>query len=182
MDCVACKTKVCRTGKSCKAGSFSSDEILETYKDPANQIIVQTAAKLVDNGRAGTLSRLDEIIEYSRLMQLNKIGLAYCYGMESQANEIVQYVRKHNIKVVPVSCTTGGLLQSRMNNTSKIEKVACNPIAQASQLNSEMVDLTITMGLCLGHDILFNRHIESDVTTLVVKDRVHNHNPLLAIK
>ena len=42
----------------------------------------------------------------------------------------------------------------------------------------DMVQLTLVMGLCLGHDILFQKHIKSDCTTLVVKDRVYQHNPL----
>jgi len=34
------------------------------------------------------------------------------------------------------------------------------------------------IGLCMGHDILFQREVKADCTTLVVKDRVHNHAPL----
>ncbi len=37
--------------------------------------------------------------------------------------------------------------------------------------------MNIIMGLCVGHDMLFNKYSEAPVTTLVVKDRVTGHNP-----
>jgi uncharacterized metal-binding protein len=182
MDCSKCNTKSCRDVSLCNAIKFPVNEVLEEYQSLDNQLIVQSAAKLVDNGRAGTLSRLQEIIEFCKLMDYCKIGIAYCYGMEYDLQAVVKVFRENNIKVVPVSCTTGGFTQSSVNEQSEINKVSCNPIAQASQLNAEKVDLTLTMGLCLGHDILFNRYIESDVTTFVVKDRIFNHAPLNAVK
>nr|HPM13156.1 DUF1847 domain-containing protein [Bacteroidales bacterium] len=65
-----------------------------------------------------------------------------------------------------------------VNQQSCIHKVSCNPLSQAAQMQAEGVDFAITMGLCLGHDILFNKYIGVDVTTLLVKDRVYNHQPL----
>ena len=44
-------------------------------------------------------------------------------------------------------------------------------------LNAQGVDISVVMGLCLGHDMLFHKFIESPVTDLVVKDRVTCHNP-----
>jgi uncharacterized metal-binding protein len=65
-----------------------------------------------------------------------------------------------------------------VNPESTYCSVSCNPIGQARQLNREGVDLVLVIGLCLGHDILFQREIKVDCTTLVVKDRVYNHAPL----
>ena len=39
------------------------------------------------------------------------------------------------------------------------------------------MDMNIIMGLCVGHDMLFNKYSEAPVTTLLVKDRVTGHNP-----
>jgi uncharacterized metal-binding protein len=155
---------------------------MEIYHLPDNQKIIQAAATLVDNGKAGTLSRLQEIIEFSKSMNFQRIGLAYCYGMELDAALVAQIFRESGFKTYPVSCTTGGFKQSEVNNESKIEKVSCNPLAQAEQINNEGVDFTITMGLCLGHDIIFQKQIKSDTTTLVVKDRVHNNDPIKALR
>lgn len=182
MDCIKCNTKTCRKTESCHAQRFENEDLIQSYHLPQNQKIVQSAAELVDHGRAGTLSRLQEIIEFSKSMQYQRIGIAYCYGMEKDTALITQIFRESGFKIFPVSCTTGGFKQSEVNEKSKIEKVSCNPLAQAEQINNEEVDLTITIGLCLGHDILFQKQIKSACTTLIVKDRVHNHNPINALE
>jgi uncharacterized metal-binding protein len=182
MDCIKCNTKSCRNIEPCHAQNFNAEDLMLTYHLPENMKIVQAAAHLVDNGRAGTLSRLQEVIEFSKSMNFQRIGIAYCFGMEIEAAMITTIFRESGFKVYPVSCTTGGFKQSAVNTGSKIEKVSCNPLAQAGQLNNESVDFTITIGLCLGHDILFNKHIKSYTTTLIVKDRIHDHNPIDAIK
>jgi uncharacterized metal-binding protein len=182
MDCIKCNTRSCRITEPCQAQKFDAESLMLAYHLPENMKIVQAAAQLVDNGRAGTLSRLQEVIEFSTSMNFQRIGIAYCYGMEIEAALVTTIFRESGFKVYPVSCTTGGFKQSAVNDTSKIEKVSCNPLAQAGQLNKESVDFTITFGLCLGHDILFNKHIESYTSTLLVKDRVYNHNPIDAIK
>jgi len=167
--------------EACSAQKFDTQELMSTYHLPENLKIVQAAAQLVDNGRAGTLSRLQEVIEFSKSMNFQRIGIAYCFGMEKESALIATIFRESGYTAFPVSCTTGGFKQSDINSESKIEKVTCNPLAQAAQLNSESVDFTITVGLCLGHDILFNKHIKSYASTLIVKDRIHDHNPIAAL-
>lgn len=49
---------------------------------------------------------------------------------------------------------------------------------QAQMLNRAKTELNIQMGLCLGHDILFQKHAEAPVTVLAVKDRVLANNPM----
>ena len=181
MNCIKCTTKSCRTTEPCHAQKFDASELIRTYHLPENTKIIQAAAQLVDNGRAGTLSRLQEVIEFSKTMKFQRIGIAYCYGMERESALIATIFKESGFKTFPVSCTTGGFKQSEINPESKIQKVSCNPLAQAGQLNSESVDFTLTVGLCLGHDILFNKHIKSYSTTLIVKDRVHNHHPEAAL-
>ncbi len=181
MDCIKCNIKNCRITESCNSQKFDSDALKRKYHLSDNQKIIQAAAKLVDNGRAGTLSRLQEIIVFAKEMNFKRIGFAYCYGMEKEAALIAQIFRESNLKTYPVSCTTGGFKQIEINEKTEINKVSCNPLAQAEQINSEVVDLTVTMGLCLGHDILFQKYINSYTTTLLVKDRVYNNNPIEAI-
>jgi uncharacterized metal-binding protein len=181
MDCIQCTKKSCRSTEPCQAQKFDTRKLIQTYHLPENMKIVQAAAHLVDNGRSGTLTRVQEVIEFSKSMNFRRIGIAYCYGMEIETALITTIFRESGFKIFPVSCTTGGFKQSDINTSSKIEKVSCNPLAQAGQLNSETVDFTITVGLCLGHDILFNKHIKSYTTTLIVKDRIHDHNPIAAL-
>lgn len=180
MDCANCTyDKQCRKTESCQATSFDRDEVILKYAEES--VIVRAAADLVDFGRAGTLSRLQETIAFAQKMNYKRIGLAYCYGMEKQVTQIVGILRENKLNVRAVSCTVGGIPQNLVNPESTFCTVSCNPIGQARQLNSENVDLVVMIGLCLGHDILFQREVKVDCTTLVVKDRVHNHEPLREI-
>lgn len=167
---------------SCGAEAFSEEEVLGQYHESEQQQVVQSAAMLVDGGRAGDLSRVEELLEFISLMGYRKVGLAYCYGMERSAQDIMSIFAARRIEAVSVSCTVGGLSQSSINDASVIEGVSCSPINQALQLEREGADLAVLVGLCLGHDILFQRSFPSDVTTLVVKDRVYAHSPLKGIE
>lgn len=182
MNCLACREKSCRTGVSCGRETASPEAAADAYREPEEQRIVRAAAGLVDGGRAGTLSRLEELAEFASAMGYRKIGLAYCFGMEREAEAVAEFLETRGLNVFGVSCTAGALGQDRINGASSIRGVGCNPIQQAREINARGPGLTVTMGLCLGHDILFNRHVEGDVTNLVVKDRIHAHAPLEALK
>lgn len=179
MNCTACQSKQCRSLEVCDATRFEKETIKEKYL--LHQPLVEAAAQLVDFGRAGNLSRLDETIEFATRMKYKRIGLAYCYGMEKDALTVVRYFRSRGLKVSAASCTVGALAQNEVNSSSDNCHVACNPIGQATQLNNDGVDLAVTMGLCMGHDILFNREIKADITNFLVKDRVYGHAPLKAL-
>lgn len=57
----------------------------------------------------------------------------------------------------------------------------CNPINQAEILNAAAAESNIMVGLCVGHDSLFLKHVRASVTVLVVKDRIFDHNPLAGL-
>ncbi len=180
MDCTNCTfDKQCRHTEACKSTSFDREEVVQKYSEAS--AIVKAAASLVDFGRAGTLSRLQETIAFANQMNYKRIGLAYCYGMEKEVQLIADIIRNNGLNVRAVSCTVGGIPQNEVNPESGFCTVSCNPIGQAMQLNQENVDLVLMIGLCMGHDILFQREVKIDCTTLVVKDRVFNHAPLKEI-
>jgi len=182
MNCTTCDDKVCRKQQlSCEREGFDTSEVIADYQELLNSEIVKAAAKLVDGERAGTLSRMEEIVEFAKSMKYKKLGLAYCYGMEKYAKAIEKLLKDNGFDVSAVSCSVGGLKQSEVNAESCIHKVSCNPLGQAEQLNAENVDLTLVIGICMGHDILLNRTLNMDFTTLVVKDRKYNHSPLKGI-
>ncbi|MCF7940138.1 MAG: DUF1847 domain-containing protein [Spirochaetia bacterium] len=182
MNCITCASKKCRSAHSCGAESFDLQETLQQYHLQEAQDTVQAAAQLVDGGRAGTLSRMQELIEFIHSMHYQNVGLAYCYGMEQLAGDVRELLRQASIRAVGVSCTVGGVSQSAINDESTLEGVSCNPINQAAQLDAQGVDLAVVIGLCLGHDVIFNRTFSGDVTTLVVKDRVYDHAPVRGIE
>jgi len=178
MNCLNCTQKSCRRVESCGLESFDRQEAVEWYHLQENQAVVQAAADLVDGGKAGQLSRIEELLEFIPAMGYKKPALAYCYGMESQALELKKLFADKGIRLTGLSCTAGAHSQKELNQQSDLPGVSCNPLSQAEQLNRQGADLAILFGLCLGHDILFTRHFQGDISTLVVKDRVHQHCPL----
>lgn len=181
MDCLVCRSKSCRVNQSCGGEKFSLEQVRDHYHQKATASIVQASVSLVDNGRAGTLSRIQELLEYSKTSGHKKIGLAYCYGMEKLAEHVRNLFLQRDIPCIGISCTCGAMSQKEINSQSFLERVSCNPLSQARQMMEEKVDLAVVIGLCLGHDILFQKEFKRDQTTLIVKDRVYNHNPLEGI-
>jgi len=183
MECTLCNLKSCRQLSSCGIEKFDRKEALDAYHDPDTQTVVQAAAHLVDAGRAGTLSRIEEIAEFATERGWKRLGLAYCFGMEAEASLVSRFFRSRKFRVEAVSCSTGAFAQDKMNETSAIHKTGCNPLGQAEQIRSAAVDLVIEMGLCLGHDMLLHERMAGiPSTTLVVKDRTTGHDPLKAIR
>lgn len=145
---------------------------------PENQLKAKAASLLIDNGRAGSLSRLEEIVEYMKIQGYTTIGCAYCYGMEKEAVLLREYLTAAGFKPTMVSCTVDQVRESVIDTNKTNQAVSCNPIGQSYLLNSSGVPFTILMGLCLGHDILIQKNLTMDFTTFIVKDRVYKNNPI----
>lgn len=180
MDCTRCNSKDCRRASTTPCQDNSS-QYIDQYQQPDNKQRTKAASSLIDNGRAGTLSRLQEIVEYAKIQGYNKIGCAYCYGMEKEATLLRQYLELEGFKPIMVSCTVDQVLESTIDPQKVSQTVSCNPLGQAVRLNASGAQLTLLMGLCLGHDILIQKNLAMDFTTFVVKDRVHQHHPLLGL-
>ena len=178
MDCTKCSSKGCRVATPCQDNSAA---YIDQYKTPENQAYTRSASTLIDNGRAGTLSRLQEIIEYMKLRGYQNIGCAYCYGMEKDALHLREILVTEGFKPHMVSCTVDQVREKELDPSKTKNTVSCNPLGQAQQLNRLGVEFTLLMGLCLGHDILLQKNLAMDFTTFVVKDRVHRHNPILGL-
>ena len=61
---------------------------------------------------------------------------------------------------------------------NETDEPACNPIGQAKVLEQCNTEMNIAVGLCVGHDMLFNRYSHTLTTTFIVKDRLLAHNPI----
>jgi len=179
MNCLSCNSKTCKkTGADCNLGR---DGVLTEYRNPETVKLYEDADSLVSGGRAGSLSRLDEIIEFASAQGYREIAVAYCYSMEKQAVRLKEVLEKNSFKVSSCRCTINGIKESDISPSLK-GGVNCNPIGQAVELNNSSADLVIEMGLCLGHDILFHQYLEKPFTVFAVKDRFHNHNPLAGLE
>jgi uncharacterized metal-binding protein len=132
--------------------------------------------------------RIKELIEFSKLINARTIGIAFCAGMRDEASRIVKVLEKSGLAVASVMCKCGGVdktklgvaKQYKIGDASKFE-AGCNPVLQAQLLNDSGTDINVIVGLCLGHDILFTMNSKAPVTTLIVKDRLLGHNPVIAL-
>ncbi|HBX52549.1 MAG: hypothetical protein A2275_12840 [Bacteroidetes bacterium RIFOXYA12_FULL_35_11] len=179
MNCTTCKSKECKNGTDCNG---NKQEIIHLYKNKETQALIKDASQLVDNGRAGSLSRVEELIEFIKSRKYKKIGVAYCIGFENYAKNLSLLFNANKIKHSIICCITDGIREAEINSEKINTSISCNPIGQALQLKKDNVDLIVEIALCLGHDILFHREINCDITVLVVKDRKYNHCPLEGLK
>jgi uncharacterized metal-binding protein len=128
-------------------------------------------------------TRVEDTIAFARLMGYQKIGIATCIGLLEESARLVAILRAQGFTPLSVCCKAGSIdkIELGLNEEDKVRpgtfEPACNPIAQAKICNDLETDMNIIVGLCVGHDMLFNKHSKAPVTTLVVKDRVTGHNP-----
>jgi uncharacterized metal-binding protein len=132
-------------------------------------------------------TRLQELIEFSRRMGYRRIGMAFCGGLSEEASVLADILQAHGFEVVSVTCKVGGVPKETIGIKDE-EKIRigrfepmCNPISQARILNAAGTDFNVMLGLCIGHDALFLRHVQGLTTVFAVKDRVTGHNPMAAL-
>ncbi|MEM4592859.1 MAG: DUF1847 domain-containing protein [Sulfolobales archaeon] len=192
-NCAKCKPKPCYKNPDAPKPSFCPmvlyRELIELgmsmYNDEARR--VHRAASLVEKEGYCVWPRLREIVEFARKLGLEKLGVAFCIGLSSEAEYVVRYLESKGFKVYSVCCKCGGVDKTRvgLREEDKLSpgshESMCNPIVQAELLNSVGTELNVVLGLCVGHDTLFIKYSKAPVTYLAVKDRVTGHNPLAAI-
>ena len=205
-NCAKCAIieKVCQfqngRGPTCcptKKESESLAEALEKYDDPKLKEFARLAS--VQEGSCyafrdakpfvliPTKSRVEELIEFSQRMGYKKLGMAFCGALAHEASILSEILEKHGFEAVAVSCKVGGIPKERIGvkDEEKIQigefEPMCNPITQAFILNKAKTDFNIMLGLCIGHDSLFLKHIQGLTTVFAVKDRVTGHNPMAVL-
>lgn len=179
MKCAKCrqkpKNRCAREGFDCTNGILEPTE----YSNPENHQL-HNLSEQMRSVHGNSQTRLEEIIEFARRAGYNRLGIAFCIGVEKEAAFVASVLEKY-FKVDSVCCKVAGLNKDD-HGMAKIAsdrfEVACNPIGQAQLLNRARTDMNIQMGLCLGHDILFQKYSEAPMTVLLVKDRVLANNPM----
>lgn len=132
-------------------------------------------------------TRVEDTIAFAKLMGYKKIGMATCIGLLDETERLSKILTAQGLEPVSVCCKAGSIdkLELGLAESDKVRpgtfEPACNPIAQAEICNRMGTDMNIIVGLCVGHDMLFNRHSKAPVTTLIVKDRVTGHNPIAVL-
>ena len=132
-------------------------------------------------------TRVEDTIALARLMGWQRIGIATCIGLLAETEQLAKILTAQGLEPQTVCCKAGSIDKNSLG-ISEEDKVrpgtfepACNPIAQAELCNRAGTDMNIIVGLCVGHDMLFNKHSKAPVTTLICKDRVMGHNPVAVL-
>jgi uncharacterized metal-binding protein len=132
--------------------------------------------KVAEDSLNPHLDRIQEIIEYSGEAQLTRIGIANCTTFNKEADQLYTILTDAGFSVEKVNCKYGRVPFNYL--VAGYKGVSCNPAGQAKYLEDKGTELNVMMGLCLGHDMIFNTRSKAPVTPLVVKDRKLNHHTL----
>ncbi|MCK5824518.1 MAG: DUF1847 domain-containing protein [Ichthyobacteriaceae bacterium] len=124
-------------------------------------------------------NRIEEIRNFARGADFKSIGIAYCITFSHEAEVLKNYLSK-DFNVHLVHCKYGRIpVKDIIGGTAR--RVSCNPAGQAEFLNDKDTELNISMGLCVGHDMIFSKVSEGLVTNLFDKDFTNNNNIETAI-
>jgi uncharacterized metal-binding protein len=132
--------------------------------------------KVAEDSLDPNAARANELISFAKEAGYKTIGIANCITFEKEAEFLKEQIEKEGFKVVRSHCKLG-----RMRNGDILpgyKGISCNPAGQAETMNKATTDMNVVMGLCLGHDIVFQNKSKAPSTTLVVKDRKLKHNPV----
>ncbi|SNR70567.1 DUF1847 domain-containing protein [Desulfurobacterium atlanticum] len=177
MKCHLCEDRGCyREGKVCVE---SSNNLLL----PEEEMKILKTASLIEKEFYCKMTRIEEIVEFSKRMGYKRIGIAFCIGLFDEAKIVADIFSKKGFEVFSAVCKLGSV-DKDIFNLPKLQdgkEAICNPVKQAEVLNKKKTDLNIIIGLCVGHDILFQKYSEAPSTVLIVKDRVLAHNPVGAL-
>jgi uncharacterized metal-binding protein len=132
--------------------------------------------KVAEDSLNPKLDRVQEIIEYAREAGLKIIGIANCITFNKEAEHLEKILLASGFAVNKVNCKYGRVPFDDL--VSGYKGISCNPAGQANYLEEKGTELNIMMGLCLGHDMIFNSKSKAPVTPLIVKDRKLQHHTL----
>lgn len=180
MKCAHCTHHKCYLeGQNCTR--LTVDDVKEQYQE--QDLAMMKSAACTEGRHYMKMCRLEESVEFAKLLGVKKVGLAFCIGLEQEAKLIAAYFEKF-FEVQSVCCKICGVAKENLEleqiNPGKRETM-CNPKIQAKVLSEAGTELNFTIGLCVGHDMLFTSASAAPVSCLVAKDRVLAHNPLGAV-
>lgn len=176
------KERLCRGGekfpKNCPTKEFESSR--EEIKNQYFNSEIEKIYKISSDIKGPKKSRIEETLYIAEKMEFNKVGIAFCSGLKKEAEIIERLFESRGIKVNSVICSCGNLKKSEfdLGDKKNLNKTFCNPYLQALALNEAKTEWNIVVGLCVGHDSIFMKYIDSMCTVLAAKDKVTAHNPL----
>ena len=197
LTCTACGKYGCFKNESenfpefCLTKALNEDllnESLEIYDNTEQLGTIARVSASIEGEYYGRMTRVEETIEFIKRIGAKKVGIATCVGLIPEAKLFAKLLDKEKISYYTVGCKVGAVDKTRIGipedkklNRGCGHESMCNPILQAKILNEQKTDVNIMIGLCVGHDALFLKHVEAPTTVMIVKDRVLVHNPAAAL-
>ncbi|MEM3383657.1 MAG: DUF1847 domain-containing protein [Nitrososphaerales archaeon] len=171
------------------------NKVIKRYKeDDVKRIYIPAAItekegyEFVKGNLMPVRPRIKELIEFCKLIKAEKIGVAFCVGLQDEAIRIVKILEDSGFSIASIMCKCGAIDKTKLDVAKEYKigdpsefEAACNPILQAQLLNDANTAINVIVGLCIGHDMLFTMNSKAPVTTLIVKDRLLGHNPVIAL-
>ncbi len=124
-------------------------------------------------------NRIEEIKNFAQELKLTRIGIAHCISFSQEAKVLSDYLSMY-FDVYTVDCKYGKITKQELLGGNST-RILCNPAGQADFLNNQKTELNISMGLCVGHDMIFSKLSDGLVTNLFDKDFTNKHNPTQTI-
>jgi uncharacterized metal-binding protein len=193
-SCSECSTRNCyrrdsQYPKFCltEENAEGARETKELYLGTSLEARVSKAAAEVECEYYGRLTRVEETIVFALKMGARKLGVASCIALVEESTIYAKAARSAGLDVRTVICKVGSIDKCEIGipDGRKLipgaQESCCNPVLQARILDEWGADVSVSIGLCVGHDWLFTKNSQAPAVTLAVKDRVLAHNPLAAI-
>jgi uncharacterized metal-binding protein len=152
------------------------EESIDKLYDGKSLQMMQTAEDAFERGA----NRIAEIKNFAREAGIKRIGIAHCVSFPKETKAVEEFL-SDEFEVFCVDCKFGHITKHEMLGCEG-NGIMCNPAGQAKFLEENGTELNISMGLCVGHDMIFNQKSESPVTVLIVKDQAHRQNPMESFK
>lgn len=168
-QCAHCNVYACRAGhtdaapENCpmQGGTFPSFE--ELYGSEDRRRMAYESARIEAEGYC-RWTRVREVLEFSRRMGYERIGIAHCADTADLAAQAARYLSSEGIETfVPPASDS------------------CGPQGQAEFLARSATDLNVICGMSIGHEAIFIRASQAPVTALVARDPRLGHNPVAAL-
>lgn len=136
--------------------------------------------KMAEDSLNPKIDRVQEIVEYAKLSGIKNIGIANCVAFIKETDQLDNILTNAGFNVDKVHCKYGKVPFNDL--VEGYSGTSCNPAGQAKYLADKGTELNIMVGLCLGHDMIFNAKSMAPVTPLVVKDRILKHNTVKVLQ
>lgn len=132
--------------------------------------------RLIGTGGAAK-SRVEHVVDFARSLGEGRIGIASCLRYIEDARFLRRLLRSEGFDAPVVLCKVGGWGVEDVGVDKDTDWIVCNPTGQALILNKLGCGVQMTLGLCMGHEMIFNKYSSGYVTNLYVKEKISEERP-----